>query len=135
MELEEELKVVGNSLKSLEVSEEKVLLNFFLVLKMNFRTDNQFTDDSIFVQANQRVVEFKRQLKTLTVKLKEAEARAEFAEKTVKKLQKEVDRLEGQFVAFAVNHFYLILQNFQKSVHKLVYDFNKASLVILVKSK
>ena len=99
---------------------------------MNFRTDNQFTDDSIFVQANQRVEEFKRQLKTLTVKLKEAEARAEFAEKTVKKLQKEVDRLEGQFVAFAVNHFYQILQNFQKSVHKLVYDFNKASLVILV---
>lgn len=48
------------------------------------------------MQANQRVEEFKRQLKTLTVKLKEAEARAEFAEKTVKKLQKEVDRLEGQ---------------------------------------
>lgn len=47
-------------------------------------------------QANQRVEEFKRQLKTLTVKLKEAEARAEFAEKTVKKLQKEVDRLEGE---------------------------------------
>lgn len=62
-------KVVGNSLKSLEVSEEK---------------------------ANQRVEEFKRQLKTLTVKHKEAEARAEFAEKTVKKLQKEVDRLEGK---------------------------------------
>ena len=61
-------QVVGNSLKSLEVSEEK---------------------------ANQRVEEFKRQLKTLTVKHKEAEARAEFAEKTVKKLQKEVDRLEG----------------------------------------
>lgn len=36
-------------------------------------------------------------MKTLTVKLKEAEARAEFAEKTVKKLQKEVDRLEGEF--------------------------------------
>lgn len=30
------------------------------------------------------------------MKLKEAEARAEFAEKTVKKLQKEVDRLEGK---------------------------------------
>lgn len=59
---------MGNSLKSLEVSEEK---------------------------ANQRVEEFKKQLKTLTVKLKEAEARAEYAEKTVKKLQKEVDRLEG----------------------------------------
>lgn len=28
MELEEELKVVGNSLKSLEVSEEKVIFNF-----------------------------------------------------------------------------------------------------------
>lgn len=61
-------QVVGNSLKSLEVSEEK---------------------------ANQRVEEFKKQLKTLTIKLKEAEARAEYAEKTVKKLQKEVDRLEG----------------------------------------
>jgi chromosome segregation ATPase len=61
-------QVVGNSLKSLEVSEEK---------------------------ANQRVEEFKRQLKSLTIKLKEAENRAEYAEKTVKKLQKEVDRLEG----------------------------------------
>lgn len=36
-------------------------------------------------------------MKTLTGKLKEAEARAEHAEKTVKKLQKEVDRLEGIF--------------------------------------
>lgn len=62
-------QVVGNSLKSLEVSEEK---------------------------ANQRVEEFKRQLKSLTIKLKEAENRAELAEKTVKKLQKEVDRLEGK---------------------------------------
>ncbi|XP_026678345.1 synaptotagmin-6-like [Diaphorina citri] len=44
--------------------------------------------------ANQRVEEYKRQIKQLAVKLKEAEARAEFAEKTVKKLQKEVDRLE-----------------------------------------
>lgn len=66
------IKVVGNSLKSLEVSEEK---------------------------ANQRVEEFKRQLKSLTGKLKEAENRAEYAEKTVKKLQKEVDRLEGMFLA------------------------------------
>lgn len=66
-------QVVGNSLKSLEVSEEK---------------------------ANQRVEEFKRQLKSLTVKLKEAENRAELAEKTVKKLQKEVDRLEGTFLGF-----------------------------------
>lgn len=44
--------------------------------------------------------EFKRQLKSLTSKLKEAENRAELAEKTVKKLQKEVDRLEGRFLGF-----------------------------------
>lgn len=60
---------MGNSLKSLEVSEEK---------------------------ANQRVEEFKREMKTLTIKLKEAETRAEHAEKHVKRLQKEVDRLEGK---------------------------------------
>lgn len=59
---------------------------------------------NLYFQANQRVEEFKRQLKTLTVKLKEAEARAEFAEKTVKKLQKEVDRLEGKFYLFALKY-------------------------------
>lgn len=53
-------------------------------------------------KANQRVEEFKRQLKSLTGKLKEAEARAEQAEKQVKKLQKEVDRLEGKFFAFVI---------------------------------
>lgn len=58
-------------MKSLEVSEEK---------------------------ANQRVEEFKREMKTLTVRLKEAENRAEQAEKQVKRLQKEVDRLEGTVV-------------------------------------
>ena len=35
------------------------------------------------------------------MKLKEAEARAEFAEKTVKKLQKEVDRLEGKLAIYS----------------------------------
>merc|ERR1712152_108986 len=54
MELEEELRVVANNLKSLEVSEEKA---------------------------------YKEQIKTLTSKLKQAEARAEFAEKSVQKLQ------------------------------------------------
>lgn len=71
-------------MKSLEVSEEK---------------------------ANQRVEEFKRQLKSLTGKLKEAENRAELAEKTVKKLQKEVDRLEGRFIGSDPKLF-LILQSF-----------------------
>merc|ERR1711902_190984 len=68
-ELEEELRVVANNLKSLEVSEEK---------------------------ANQREQSYKEQIKTLTSKLKQAEARAEFAEKSVQKLQHEVDRLEDE---------------------------------------
>ena len=66
IELEEELKVVANNLKSLEVAEEK---------------------------ANQREKTYKESIKTLTAKLKQAEARAEFAEKSVMKLQKEVDYL------------------------------------------
>jgi hypothetical protein len=75
-------------LKSLEVSEEK---------------------------ANQRVEEFKRQLKSLTLKLKEAENRAEYAEKTVKKLQKEVDRLEGMFLERCQNskHFFFFSQFYE----------------------
>merc|ERR1712117_555895 len=71
VELEEELRVVGNNLKSLEVSEEK---------------------------ANQGEEAYKEQIKTLTAKLKQAEAHAEFAEKSVQKLQKEVDRLEDELV-------------------------------------
>ena len=71
-------------MKSLEVSEEK---------------------------ANQRVEEFKRQLKTLTAKLKEAENRAELAEKTVKKLQKEVDRLEGSSFSQTFTIFCLLRNN------------------------
>ena len=63
LELEEELKVVATNLKSLEVAEEK---------------------------ANKREESYKEQIKTLTAKLKQAEARAEFAERSVQKLQKEV---------------------------------------------
>ena len=55
--------MVANNLKSLEVSEEK---------------------------ANQREIANKEQVKTLTAKLKQAEARAEFAERSVQKLQMEV---------------------------------------------
>lgn len=61
--------------------------------------------------------EFKRQLKALTVKLKEAENRAEYAEKTVKKLQKEVDRLEGRF--FGSSPKYFLFRNLVHSEHKL----------------
>ncbi|XP_013169765.1 PREDICTED: tropomyosin isoform X8 [Papilio xuthus] len=72
VELEEELRVVGNNLKSLEVSEEK---------------------------ATQREETYEGQVKILSAQLKEAEARAEFAERSVQKLQKEVDRLEDDLVA------------------------------------
>ena len=63
IELEEELQVVANNLKSLEVSEEK---------------------------ANEREKSDKVTVKNLSAKLKQAEARAEFAEKSAAKLQKEV---------------------------------------------
>merc|ERR1711963_828833 len=49
-------------------------------------------------KANQREESYKEQIKTLTTKLKQAEARAEFAERPVTKLQKEVDRLEDELV-------------------------------------
>jgi predicted nucleic acid-binding Zn-ribbon protein len=41
---------------------------------------------------------YSHQLRSLTDSLKEAEARAEFAERSVQKLQKEVDRLEDELV-------------------------------------
>merc|ERR1711902_394202 len=56
IELEEELRVVATNLKSQEVSEDK---------------------------ANQREASYKEQIKSLTAKLKQAEARAEFAERSV----------------------------------------------------
>jgi tropomyosin-1 len=63
--------VVGNNLKSLEVSEEKAL---------------------------QREDSFEEQIRVLSSRLKEAETRAEFAERSVQKLQKEVDRIEDDLV-------------------------------------
>merc|ERR1712001_77052 len=71
IELEEELKVVANNLKSLEVSEDK---------------------------ANQRESFYKSEIKRRTTKLKQSETRSEFAERSVVKLQKEVDRLEDELV-------------------------------------
>merc|ERR1712111_302560 len=71
IELEEELKVVANNLKSLEVSEDK---------------------------ANKREDFYKTEIKRLTGKLKQSETRAEFAERSVVKLQKEVDRLEDELL-------------------------------------
>ena len=42
---------------------------------------------------------YKKQIKALTAKLKQAEARAEFADKSVQKLQKGVDKLEDKLVS------------------------------------
>merc|ERR1712209_321078 len=71
IELEEELKVVANNLRSLEVSED---------------------------EANKRESHYKEEIKRLTVKLKQSETRSEFAERSVLKLQKEVDRLEDELL-------------------------------------
>ena len=43
-------------------------------------------------KANQREKTYKEQIKTLSAKLKQAEARAEFAEKSVQKLQNEEEQ-------------------------------------------
>jgi len=72
LELEEELKVVGNNMKSLEVSEQ---------------------------EAMQREESFEEQIRDLTTRLKDAEQRADLAERTMAKLQKEVDRLEDELLA------------------------------------
>ena len=74
LELEEELRVVANNLRSLEVSEEK---------------------------ANQREVSYKMEIKALHVYLNHAEARAEFAEKSVEKLQIEV--IVGKQISVQLN--------------------------------
>merc|ERR1712107_828247 len=47
-------------------------------------------------KANQRESFYKSEIKRLTTKLKQSETRSEFAEKSVVKLQKEVDRLEDE---------------------------------------
>lgn len=82
MELEEELKVVGNSLKSLEVSEEKVCnANFILFINDRMASLScvwwlTLIFSNMF-QANQRVEEYKQQIKSLTVRLKEVSIRQE----------------------------------------------------------
>merc|ERR1712086_687857 len=71
VDLEEELKVIGENLKALEVAEEK---------------------------AQQREEEYKRQIKNLSERLKTAESRAEYGEKTVQKLNLRIDNIMGDLV-------------------------------------
>jgi len=49
-------------------------------------------------KANKRESHYKEEIKRLTVKLKQSETRSEFAERSVLKLQKEVDRLEDELL-------------------------------------
>merc|ERR1711976_611659 len=71
VDLEEELRVIGENLKALEVAEEK---------------------------AQQREEEYKKQIKTLLDRLKNAEGRAEYGEKTVQKLNPRIDSIIADLV-------------------------------------
>lgn len=104
MEREDELFIVGNILKSLEVSEEKVIIKSYLSFIDAYFVNNNIFDIS---QANQRVEEFKTQLKDLKVKLKTAEKRAIIAEKMVKMFSKELDAREGMFRFMIFSFFYI----------------------------
>merc|ERR1712228_919581 len=72
VDLEEELRVIGENLKALEVAEEK---------------------------AQQREEEYKKQIRTLSEKFKNAEARAEYGEKTVQKQNLRVDAIMFDLVS------------------------------------
>jgi len=50
----------------------------------------------------------------------QAEARAEFAEKTVKKLQKEVDRLEGKCYGSILNKITVMQNNLHMMINILL---------------
>merc|ERR1719350_2217246 len=71
VDLEEELRVIGENLKALEVAEEK---------------------------AQQREEDYKKQLKLLSERLKTAESRAEYGEKTVQKLNLRIDSIMADLV-------------------------------------
>ena len=62
-------------------------------------------------KANQREKSYKENIKNLTVKLKQAEARAEFADKSVQKLQKEVGMIlfsEPEIVCWRMDFYFRI---------------------------
>merc|ERR1712228_981257 len=68
VELEEEVKVVSNNLKSLEATE---------------------------FQATKSEETYSDQIQTLSIRCKEAEGRAEVADRAVQRLQREIDKLEN----------------------------------------
>ncbi|KAL8196987.1 UNVERIFIED_CONTAM: hypothetical protein K2H54_005543 [Gekko kuhli] len=54
---------------------------------------------SLKVQYSQKEDKYEEEIKVLTDKLKEAETRAEFAERSVTKLEKSIDDLEDELYA------------------------------------
>ncbi|RXM92745.1 Tropomyosin alpha-1 chain [Acipenser ruthenus] len=54
---------------------------------------------AIYPQYSQKEDKYEEEIKVLTDKLKEAETRAEFAERTVAKLEKSIDDLEDELYA------------------------------------
>ena len=62
-------------------------------------------------QANQRVEEFKSQLKSLKSRLNEAEKRALFAEKSVKSYLAELDLREGMRLIYVQRIIFAIIYN------------------------
>jgi len=72
IELDEELKVVGNNMKSLEIAEQEAAI---------------------------RQESFEMMIQNLTDRLRDAETRATEAERNVTKLQKEVDRIEDELAS------------------------------------
>merc|ERR1719245_1527523 len=90
VELEEELRVVGNNLKSLEVSEEKAS-----------QKEETYSEQIRLLTAKQKevdrledeLVHEKEKFKAISDELDQT-----FAEMSVQKLQKEVDRLEDELV-------------------------------------
>ncbi|VDD79274.1 unnamed protein product [Mesocestoides corti] len=89
VELEEELRIVGNNMKSLEVSEQESLQR-----EESYEETIRDLTERLKTNAELEAMYLKR-LDLLREQLKEAEQRAAEAERQVSKLQNEVDRLEG----------------------------------------
>jgi len=70
-----------------------------VIEEINFDPTNLVCCVFVYLQASQKEETYSEQVRVLIAKHKEAEARAEFAERSVQKLQKEVDRLEDDLRA------------------------------------
>ena len=131
IELKEELRVVTNNLKSLEVSEEQAS-ECEKSYKENIKTLTskleqaearvKSAEKSLEVseeKANECEKSYNEEIKTLRSKLKQAEARAKSAEKSEQKLQKEVTQI-GDFFTVEKEKFIdaseIIIKHFDNKI-------------------